>query len=182
MDSLKSGHLLYTAWTLCLVPLQCKHALKSGHLPIQDTLFRSQRCPHFEVPLYFVLFSGCTEGDARLTGGNNRREGQVEICRNNMWGTSVCSGYWGAADAMVVCRELGLSTIGKMKQLSFLLAIRDYDFYNGQGRGARYLEVQDCEVSGYIYTELKINSHILQNLLCMCRSQIILLYPNDDLA
>ena len=59
------------------------------------------------------LYKGCNEGDARLQDGNSIHEGRVEICRNNMWGT-VCQTYWTARDAAVVCRELGLPTIGKL--------------------------------------------------------------------
>jgi len=53
----------------------------------------------------------CTNGDIRLQGGTNPREGRVEICNNNQWGT-VCSDFWGFADAIVVCRQLGFFPAG----------------------------------------------------------------------
>ena len=54
----------------------------------------------------------CDENSVRLVGGNSSLEGRVEVCMNGGWGT-VCSRYWDLSDAIVVCRELGHSTIGK---------------------------------------------------------------------
>ena len=45
-----------------------------------------------------------TTGDA-LTG-------RVDFCFNNVWGT-VCDDAFGNLDAQVVCRQLGLQTVGK---------------------------------------------------------------------
>ena len=54
---------------------------------------------------------GCNTGDIRLQGGANTLTGRVEVCNNNIWGT-VCDDFWGTPDATVVCRQLGLSTVG----------------------------------------------------------------------
>ena len=58
----------------------------------------------------FVLV--CNNSDVRLVDGRNNYEGRVEICQSGVWGT-VCDDNWGATDALVVCRQLGLSTRGK---------------------------------------------------------------------
>ena len=61
--------------------------------------------------MYSNGFTGCTDGDIRLTGGGSETEGTVEICHNQTWG--MVSGLgWGEEDARVTCRQLQLPVEG----------------------------------------------------------------------
>ena len=48
----------------------------------------------------------------RLVGGNNTREGRVEVCFGETWAT-ICDAFWSTADANVVCQQLGYSSNGR---------------------------------------------------------------------
>ena len=61
---------------------------------------------------FCFVFLACSNGDIRLSGGANNREGRVEFCNNNVWGT-VCDDLWDTREANVVCRQLGFSPTGK---------------------------------------------------------------------
>ena len=59
-----------------------------------------------------------TNGDIRLVDGFFEGEGRVEICYDGFWGT-VCDDFWSSGDAMVACRQLGHSTLGKDMKSKF---------------------------------------------------------------
>ena len=49
----------------------------------------------------------------RLVDGPNVREGRLEVCLNNAWGT-VCNRGFSDDEAVVVCVEQGFDRQGKM--------------------------------------------------------------------
>ena len=55
----------------------------------------------------------CTDGDAVLLFGPNSNEGTVEVCTSGYWST-VCSTNWDSREASIVCRQLGLPSLGML--------------------------------------------------------------------
>ena len=48
----------------------------------------------------------CSNGAVRLSQGEARNAGRVEVCYNGQWGT-ICDKGWNTNDARVVCYQLG---------------------------------------------------------------------------
>jgi serine protease 12 (motopsin) len=73
-------------------------------------------------------------GDIRLAGGSNVKEGRVEIFQYGTWGT-VCDTGFTDTDAKVVCRQLGYSSSSAKAYIGA---------YYGQGSGTIWLDGVDC--------------------------------------
>lgn len=74
---------------------------------------------------YGLLVSiACKDGDVLLMNGSvpsfGQREGRVEVCKNNIYG-SVCDDFWDRLDGDVVCRQLNF-TAGMFEELIRLLS------------------------------------------------------------
>ncbi|XP_056136474.1 neurotrypsin [Lampris incognitus] len=69
----------------------------------------------------------------RLVGGENPKEGRVEIYLSGQWGT-VCDDGWTDRDAEVVCRQLGYSGEAKARVMA----------YFGEGTGPIHVDNVKC--------------------------------------
>uniref|UniRef100_K1PUY0 Deleted in malignant brain tumors 1 protein n=1 Tax=Magallana gigas TaxID=29159 RepID=K1PUY0_MAGGI len=70
----------------------------------------------------------------RLVGGQNDREGRVEVYMNHVWGT-VCDDDWDHDDAQVVCQSLGFPNFTGVARAAA---------YFGQGSGPILLDNVRC--------------------------------------
>ena len=61
----------------------------------------------------FVKGKCNVNGAVRLVDGASEREGRVEVCMEEYWGT-VCSDGWSEEDALVVCRQAGFDTLSEL--------------------------------------------------------------------
>ena len=62
--------------------------------------------------MHLICGSGiCNNGDIRLVNGADNREGRVEICDSEVWGT-ICDDGWDSFEAAVVCYQLGYGRQG----------------------------------------------------------------------
>ncbi|KAG1690282.1 Lysyl oxidase 3 [Nymphon striatum] len=77
-----------------------------------------------------------TEGDIRLTGGQNAAEGNVEYFHLGEWG-SVCDDEWDIREGVVACRMLGYRRVVQVTHSSFF----------GKGRAQIWLDNLFCKGS-----------------------------------
>ncbi len=69
----------------------------------------------------------CVPGEVRLVNGSRGEEGRVELCYNRVWRT-ICDQDWSQEEAVVVCSQLGLPTLGwKYHSLYSVLAWISFD-------------------------------------------------------
>jgi hypothetical protein len=86
----------------------CEHSEDAGVICIGKAYMLLE---YMYIHSKFTGPSSCGDGDVQLVGGENEREGRVEICYNGVWGT-VCDYGWDHVDVNVVCRQLGYGQPG----------------------------------------------------------------------
>ncbi|KAK3593700.1 hypothetical protein CHS0354_013595 [Potamilus streckersoni] len=95
---------------------------------------------------------GQQEGDVRLQGtGSNATQGRVEIYHNNTWGT-VCDDAFEAADASVVCRQLGYTDGGSVVTNVF-----------GPGTGIIWMDDVNCAGTERRLSDCQFSNWGIQN-------------------
>ena len=62
----------------------------------------------------------CSDGAVRLVGGRIEQEGRVEVCMEEMWG-STCRSEFTVADLYVVCSHFGYHGKGVSKVKHFVI-------------------------------------------------------------
>ena len=83
--------------------------------------------------LLYLTTGGCEDaGTVQLKDGSSPREGRVEICMDGVWGT-ICEFSWDAADAAVVCRQLGYSDRGMHKPYSLTIKYMYFSYLPSLG-------------------------------------------------
>ncbi|KAB0795476.1 hypothetical protein PPYR_12315 [Photinus pyralis] len=97
------------------------------------------------------------EGAIKLVGGREEYEGNVEILHNGKWG-AICDDEWDAAEADVICRQLGYSEgVGKPTHNShFGPARRQYWMDNVYCDGSED-EITSCRFDGWGSHDCEVN-------------------------
>ena len=83
-------------------------------------VYKIYNCTQLSIMLTTNQYIACEDGVVRLVGGSQNREGTVEICYFNLWGTVSVSG-WDDIDAGVVCYTLDFEREGMYFSLALLL-------------------------------------------------------------
>lgn len=95
-------------------------AVLASHVRVDCKTFHYSWYVCMDVRLLTVVMSSssaaCNYGDVRLANGPTTYSGRVEVCIRETWST-VCDIGWAAADANVLCRQLGFSRYSKFMHL-----------------------------------------------------------------
>ena len=68
--------------------------------------------------IHNIIAADCADGDIKLLGGGSKKDGALQVCLDQRWGT-VSGDGWTAVDTKVACRQLGFNSTGVCKFLLF---------------------------------------------------------------
>jgi hypothetical protein len=120
-------------------------------LHVRGTLV-ARGSPNNEIVMFHNMTVGVNSSSIRLVGGQNPREGRVEVFNDHGWET-VCNDSWSFANALVVCRHLGFGHPIETSTLRF-----------GQGSGNSSSSRVDCEGTENSLLDCGASNH--SNTIC----------------
>uniref|UniRef100_A0A673KI00 Si:dkey-21h14.8 n=1 Tax=Sinocyclocheilus rhinocerous TaxID=307959 RepID=A0A673KI00_9TELE len=103
----------------------------------------------------------------RLSGGEGRCSGRLEVYHNAVWG-SVCDDQWDISDAQVVCRQLGCGAALRADGNSVFGAGEGVVWMNKVECRGNEIHLWDCPLSLKIHTDCSHKEHA--GLTCAVRS------------
>uniref|UniRef100_A0A673IX39 SRCR domain-containing protein n=1 Tax=Sinocyclocheilus rhinocerous TaxID=307959 RepID=A0A673IX39_9TELE len=115
----------------------------------------------------------------RLSGGEGRCSGRLEVYHNAMWG-SVCDDQWDIRDAQVVCRQLGCGAALRADGNSVFGAGEGVVWMNRVECRGNEIHLWDCPVSLKNHTDCSHKEHA--GLICAGHSNLRLVGGNNSCA
>lgn len=109
----------------------------------------------------------CEDGEIRLKGGKDNKEGYVELCKDEEWG-KVCKDEWDISHSKVVCTQLNYTVEG-ITLLSLIMLL----FYVPKLQDTTGFEKFDCgrRISPFV---VKANCSGSEQKLADCNLDITL--------
>ncbi|XP_052410168.1 scavenger receptor cysteine-rich type 1 protein M130-like [Carassius gibelio] len=95
----------------------------------------------------------------RLSGGNGRCSGRLEVYHNAVWG-SVCDDQWDISDAQVVCRQLGCGAALRADGNSVFGAGKGVVWMNRVDCRGNEIHLWDCPLSLKKHTDCSEKEHV----------------------
>ncbi|KAL1275631.1 hypothetical protein QQF64_035254 [Cirrhinus molitorella] len=100
----------------------------------------------------------CSNVPLRLSGGEGRCSGRLEVYHNAVWG-SVCDDQWDISDAQVVCRQLGCGAALRADRNSVFGAGEGVVWLNRVECRGNEIHICDCPLSLNNHTDCSHKEH-----------------------
>ncbi len=147
-------------------------------ISIQETVFKYVYYDFFITTLNFDvnvadqcwLMCVVDHVPLRLSGGEGRCSGRLEVYHNAVWG-SVCDDQWDISDAQVVCRQLGCGAALRADGNSVFGAGEGVVWLNRVECRGNEIHLWDCPLSLKNHTDCSHKEHA--GLTCAGHSNIL---------